>query len=294
MLNGYTRTLQGEIFVFEHNPVAVLELIDSLSCSHGIVDQLLADPLHAGYTLRLTGHSLGAGTAAILSFMIRHKYPSLKCSCFCPPGCTVSENMADECKDYLTSYVLDHDIVPRMSLTSLENLRNDMLDVIASLKVTKHQATNASQDVGTELLLHRQNSIPASKFKEQLDEFREQRDEARTIRDVRSIPLCPPGKIVQLVKTTATEPPAGCCSFGAIAAAGSDEQSAPYAARWAHMTDFEEIIISSHFLDDHSSPNVLRELERMAEVFGLSSPYDIPRTEKPGDQHDRVLSRRSS
>ena len=94
------------------------------------------------------------------------------------------------------------------------------------------------------------------------------------IRDVRAIPLCPPGKIVQLVKTTADEPPAGCCSFGATAA-DSDEQSAPYAARWAHVTDFAEIIISSHFLDDHSSPNVLRELEGMAEVFGLSSPYDI-------------------
>jgi hypothetical protein len=130
------------------------------------------------------------------------------------------------------------------------------------------------------MLLHRQNSIPSSKFKEQLEKFREQREEARTIRDVRSISLCPPGKIVQLVKTSADEPPAGCCNFRA-AAAGSDVQSAPYAARWAYVTDFAEIIISSHFLDDHSSPNVLRELEGMAEVFGLSSPYHIQLTETP-------------
>lgn len=218
--------------------------------------------------MRLTGHSLGAGTAAILSFMMRGKYPDLKCSCFCPPGCSVSENMAEDCKEYLTSYVLDHDIVPRMSLGSLENLRNDMLDMIARLKVTKFQATHANPQVDKDMLLHREDSIPPSKFKEQLDVFREQRDEAMTLRDVRSIPLYPPGKIVQLVKTADDKPPAGCCSSSAV-----EEQDTPYAARWAHVEDFSEIIISSHFLDDHSSSNVLRELERTAEVFGLSSPY---------------------
>jgi hypothetical protein len=90
-----------------------------------------------------------------------------------------------------------------------------------------------------------------------------------TRRKVRSIPLYPPGKIVQLVKISNDAPPAGCCS----ASTAAEEDESPYAARWAHVDDFSEIIISSHFLDDHSSANVLRELERTAQVFGLSSPY---------------------
>lgn len=76
--------------------------------SHGIVDKLLMSPRCAGYTVRLTGHSKGAGTCAILSLMLKSKYPSLKCSCYCPPGCTVSADLAESCKEYLTSYILDH------------------------------------------------------------------------------------------------------------------------------------------------------------------------------------------
>jgi sn1-specific diacylglycerol lipase len=235
--------------------------------SHGIVDELLAEPRHEGYTLRLTGHSLGAGTAAILSFFLRHKYAGLKCSCFCPPGCSVSSNMAEECKDYLTSYVLDHDIVPRMSVGSLENLRKGMLDMLARLKVTKFQATHAGPQVDQNMLLHRQDSIPPSKFKEQLDEFLERREEVIALRDVRTVPLYPPGKLVQLVKTADDTPPTGCCSSAAV-----EVQDTPYMARWAHVEDLSEIILSSHFLDDHSTVNVLREIERTAGVFGLSGP----------------------
>lgn len=199
--------------------------------------------------------------------------------------------MAEDCKDYLTSYVLDHDIVPRMSLISLENLRNDMLDVIASLKVTKFQASHASQDVEKDALLHREDSVPPSKFKQQLDVFRAARDEAITLRDIRTIPLYPPGKIVQLVKTAASEPPAGCCGS---TSASEEQQSSHYAARWADVEDLTEIIISSHFLDDHSSPNVLRELERTAEVFGLSSPFNIQVEDVATKKHSPRMGMRRS
>lgn len=191
----------------------------------------------------------------------------------------MSENMAEECKPYLTSYVLDHDIVPRISLTSLENLRNDMLDMIVRLKVTKFQATHAKPEVGKDMLLHRQDSIPPSEFKEQLDEFHNQRDAVMAARNVRTIPLCPPGNIVQLVKTTDDAPLTGCCSSGSVV----EDQHSPCAARWAHVSDFAEIIISSHFLDDHSSPNVLKALEDTANVFGLSSPFTVQENKPSSD-----------
>lgn len=37
------------------------------------------------YGLIVVGHSLGAGTAAILSFLLRPQYPSLKCFAYSPP-----------------------------------------------------------------------------------------------------------------------------------------------------------------------------------------------------------------
>ena len=237
-----------------------------------MVDKLLMAPRHTGYTLRLTGHSLGAGVVAILSFMMKSKYPNLRCHCFCPPGCTVSHDMAESCKEYLTSYVLDHDIVPRISMDSLENLRNDMLDMIARLKVTKLEANRANQNVDKDTLLHRQNSTPPSDFKKQLDKFHERLHEAKGDRYVRSTQLFPPGRIVQLVKTAEEEPQSACCCSRPTV---DEDQNTPYAARWAQAHDFKEILISPHFLNDHSTVNVMRELERTAEVFGLSSPYTI-------------------
>ena len=34
----------------------------------------------------ITGHSLGAGTAALLSMLLRDQYPQLRCFAFSPPG----------------------------------------------------------------------------------------------------------------------------------------------------------------------------------------------------------------
>lgn len=38
------------------------------------------------YGLVIVGHSLGAGTAAILSFLLRRQYPTLHCYSYSPPG----------------------------------------------------------------------------------------------------------------------------------------------------------------------------------------------------------------
>lgn len=38
------------------------------------------------YGLVIVGHSLGAGTAAILSFLLRPQYPTLECYSYSPPG----------------------------------------------------------------------------------------------------------------------------------------------------------------------------------------------------------------
>jgi sn1-specific diacylglycerol lipase len=237
-----------------------------------LLDKLLLeqDSPCFGYKLILTGHSLGAGCAAVLSFMLRSKYPDLKCLCFSPPGCTLSKNMADSCKEYLTTYVLDDDIIPRLSLQSLEHLRDDVLEMIARVKVTKRQAVYARRSYSAETngtLLHRQESIPPSLFCEQLADFQAHNEKRKSERAMLDVPLYPPGKIVHLVKTGTTS----CCPLSCKT--GHDN---PYTARWVEASDLGEVIISSHLLDDHDPLHGLNELERIAATFGLSPPFTIP------------------
>ena len=37
--------------------------------------------------LVVTGHSLGAGTASVLAFLLRRLYPDTVCYAYSPPGC---------------------------------------------------------------------------------------------------------------------------------------------------------------------------------------------------------------
>lgn len=115
-----------------------------------------------------------------------------------------------------------------------------------------------------------------------LGEFHKRREDSKSGRHIRDIPLVPPGKIVQLVKTADDAPPSGCFS---CCDSSEARRETPYAARWAQANDFCEIIISSHCLDDHSTVNVLGELERTAAVFGLSPPYTIQDGNDTSENH---------
>jgi sn1-specific diacylglycerol lipase len=144
---------------------------------HRILDKLLltSDCRYPSYQLYVAGHSLGAGCAAILALMLKPKFPSLKCLCFEPPA-VMSAHVAKQ--DFITSFVLDADIVPRLSFHSLENLRDDMLDLIARIKVPKYRImaglskakTFAESNAET---LHKSASIRPSPFSRQLEKFKE-------------------------------------------------------------------------------------------------------------------------
>ncbi|EJK46551.1 hypothetical protein THAOC_34774 [Thalassiosira oceanica] len=77
------------------------------------------------YGLRVIGHSLGAGVAAVLGLMLRQQFPNLHCLCFSPPGCVFTSGMAAESKKFCCSFVLHDDLVPRLSYDSLAVDRAD-------------------------------------------------------------------------------------------------------------------------------------------------------------------------
>ncbi|PON95079.1 Fungal lipase-like domain containing protein [Trema orientale] len=118
---------------------------------------------YEGFRLRLVGHSLGGATASLLAIMLRKK--SLKELGFSPdivtaigyatPPC-VSKELAESCSDFVTTVVMQDDIIPRLSVASLTRLRNEILDTDWMSVVEKEDwrsfidlVTNAKQVVSS-------------------------------------------------------------------------------------------------------------------------------------------------
>lgn len=85
--------------------------------------------LDRNWSIVLTGHSLGAGAAALVALYIRSFYPNSRCWAFEPPGGLVDGTLAEAAADCVTSVVLGKDWVPRLSLASFERLRDEMVRV---------------------------------------------------------------------------------------------------------------------------------------------------------------------
>ncbi|XP_072968371.1 uncharacterized protein [Typha angustifolia] len=90
---------------------------------------------HKDFRLRLVGHSLGGAAAALLAIMLRRKSkeelgfsPEIVSAVgFGTPPC-LSKELAENCASYVSTVVLQDDIVPRLSAASLARLRNEILE----------------------------------------------------------------------------------------------------------------------------------------------------------------------
>ncbi|CAO2818805.1 unnamed protein product [Amaranthus hypochondriacus] len=89
---------------------------------------------HEGFRLRLVGHSLGASTASLLAMMLRKKTaaelgfdPSTVTAVGIGTPPCVSKELAESCCDYVSTVVMQDDIVPRLSVASLARLRNEII-----------------------------------------------------------------------------------------------------------------------------------------------------------------------
>ncbi|CAN0317507.1 unnamed protein product, partial [Hapterophycus canaliculatus] len=92
-------------------------------------------PRCRGYSLRLTGHSLGGSTGALLAYMLRAEYPSTRCVSISPLGGLLNSPHAEECGDFVLSAALGEDVVPRLSVMAMERMRDEVLELVARTKV---------------------------------------------------------------------------------------------------------------------------------------------------------------
>lgn len=143
-----------------------------------IVSSNMTTPLTNGsgyshYNLVVTGHSLGAGTAVILTWLLKAKFPNIKCYSFGTPASVLDEASSREVAPFVSSIVWGNDLVCRLSFHSLCHLRNDVLDTISRAKVNKMVIMRSIfKDYRPEDLLFNPGQEPDSEFKTSVKKFR--------------------------------------------------------------------------------------------------------------------------
>jgi len=266
---------------------------------------------YSHYKLRLTGHSLGAGCATLLGYIFRSSFPDLRVIAISPPGGFLSWKMAKECSSFVTSFILDSDLVPRLSVASMEQMRNEVLDLIGRIKVPKMQVAKTvivrgvrkgitdTEDVHeiskeNSSFLYNTEDFPArSDFHRQLERFQDiqkRRKESRG--EYREVKLYPPGKIVHLVKTG--EKSSCMHSMAKCLTCCTSNVGSEYTPLWADNTDFNEILVSPTMGFDHFPNRVCLELEKVANDFGIdtsigSSLYDKQEGERLRILHQQII-----
>ncbi|KAG7360232.1 lipase class 3 [Nitzschia inconspicua] len=257
---------------------------------HKKLDVALAK--YSGYRLRIVGHSLGAAVASILSVFLRPKYSNLRCLAFSPPGCTMSENLAEAVSDYIYSFSIDDDIIARMSIDTFEELRDSVLEMICRVKIPKYQVRAQARkfDLSTvdgvtksiEETLYDRDNVRNSRFKDQVEEFWKFQTDLKATGI--SVKLCPPGSIVHFFRTRSNRRivwkregfwnSQSSLDPDELGKQRQDQKSRLYTPRWAKRNDFERIEISSHMLLDHDPIGVKLKIQKVArEQFALQDPF---------------------
>uniref|UniRef100_A0A8D0H6K1 Diacylglycerol lipase-alpha n=1 Tax=Sphenodon punctatus TaxID=8508 RepID=A0A8D0H6K1_SPHPU len=203
------------------------------------------------YGLIVVGHSLGAGTAAILSFLLRPQYPSLKCYAYSPPGGLLSEDAMEYSKEFVTAVVLGKDLVPRIGLSQLEGFRRQLLDVLQrSTKPKWRIIVGATKCIPKSELPEETegNSVASNRLWTHPSDL--------TIALSASTPLYPPGRIIHVVHN---HPAEQCCCC--------DQDEPTYFAIWGDNKAFNEVIISPAMLHEHLPYVVMEGLNKVLENY---------------------------
>jgi len=108
------------------------------STNDDVIDQTEL-PDCSDYSLLVVGHSLGAGVGQILAALLREQYPHTWCFTYGTPA-VWSEGLAEHIgsnKDKTVVVVLGDDVIPRLSVRSMEFLRDRLLIHAAHCPVSK-------------------------------------------------------------------------------------------------------------------------------------------------------------
>jgi len=86
---------------------------------------------YPSYDIKVVGHSLGGGTAALLTMILVTEHPDwpILGYCYASP-CVVSKNLAEQYEDKIFSFAYGNDPIARVSLGSMEALKNTIAQLL--------------------------------------------------------------------------------------------------------------------------------------------------------------------
>ncbi|NWX86074.1 DGLB lipase, partial [Nothoprocta ornata] len=234
----------------------------------GILNQ--AFTIAPEYKLVIVGHSLGGGTASILAIMLRNSFPTLKCYAFSPPGGLLSKSLADYTKHFIVSVIVGKDLVARLSMPNMEDLKRRIVRIVANCNRPKYQILlhgcwyevfgGDPDNFPTELDGRNQDDLTQPLLAEESlmvhrsPSYNALEDESHLNSPPQYPHLYLPGKIIHIVEESSAK---RLCS--------SDIK---YTASWSKETVFSSILISPKMITDHMPDVVLKALNSLAQEHG--------------------------
>ncbi|KAK7134174.1 hypothetical protein R3I93_017547 [Phoxinus phoxinus] len=216
------------------------------------------------YKLVITGHSLGAGTASLLAVLLHNTHPTLECFAFSPPGGLMSKALADYSKQFVVSVVLGKDLVPRLSIPNMEDLKRRLLKVVSNCSKPKYKILmngcwyelfgGTPDDFPTEMENRREEELNHPLLGEESLLVRR----STTYQSLSSddspahhthLPLYLPGRIMHITEDGPTR--RHCFS------------PVRYRAEWSSESSFRNVLISPRMMADHMPDVVLRALRSL-------------------------------
>ncbi|XP_044159534.1 diacylglycerol lipase-beta [Bufo gargarizans] len=279
--NLHTDCVEGDSFSHKGISQAASYIYRRL-INDGILNQ--AFTVAPEYKLVIVGHSLGAGAAAVLAVQLRSSFPTLKCYAFSPPGGLFSKALADYSKNFIISIIVGKDLVPRLSLPNMEDLKNRILRMVVNCNRPKYRILlhgcwyeifgGSPDDFPTELDGRNMASLTQPLLAEQALLIQKSSSystltEGSPADSPRYPRLYLPGKIIHITEDSRS----GCLCFSDV----------KYSARWSKETSFNSIYISPRMITDHMPDivqNALRSLcqERAGCMPCQTPPHDLPTT----------------
>uniref|UniRef100_A0A4W6FAP3 Diacylglycerol lipase-beta n=1 Tax=Lates calcarifer TaxID=8187 RepID=A0A4W6FAP3_LATCA len=238
------------------------------------------------YKLVVTGHSLGAGTAAVLAVMLRNSFPALQCYAFSPPGGLLSKALADYSKDFVVSVVLGKDLVPRLSIPNMEDLKRRILKIVSNCNKPKYRILlqglwyelfgGDPDDCPTEMDNRREEELNQPLLGEESlmirrsSSYQSLGSDGSPAHKAAHLPLFLPGRVLHITE----EGPSRRSCFSQVR----------YRAEWSSEMSFRSIVISPRMLSDHMPDIVLRALNSLTS----EKPYSLCPSSLDNSQHNTI------
>ncbi|KAM4524045.1 diacylglycerol lipase-beta [Odontesthes bonariensis] len=250
----------------------------------GILNQAFS--IAPEYKLVITGHSLGAGTAAILAILLRNSFPSLQCYSFSPPGGLLSKALADYSKDFVVSVVLGKDLVPRLSIPNMEDLKRKILKIVSNCNKPKYRILlqgcwyelfgGDPDDFPTEMDNRREEQLSQPLLGEESLMIRHSSSYQSLASDdspahtAAHLPLFLPGHILHITE----DGPSRRSCFSQVR----------HRAEWSNEMAFRSILISPRMLSDHMPDAMLRALNSLTS----DRPFSLCPSSSNDSQHNVI------